>query len=477
MIRKRRQRCAQGKRSRFVVRDKEVSSAEIERYVQRKRARKASFDETPAEALTPDHIQCFSVPPSPSLNNDRKELHTLSQENDVQLDRTIISTQPSNRKHCGSTSTDSLSSLVFQRNRRGFRARARTPSLPAVISLPDALRYPQKLFKIIPIYVQRMIGNSHWFLDNKGWLMAQSNNESGAAPNPFDLYAFCSQAIDSFQISLLVRGRFLLSQAFSFIPTLLLAQQPRLLERMLDTLLLLTEKGFVGICAMLQDHIVHLAKIILPKGDILQQIIILLFLDDPEHQELIFRSWRCLADAWGHTLGGCSVNTVRCELAFLRRKFRNTSPNREEQALRTMVVAYVQKNHELNETTLHIMEGLVNCLLAQQKNAEAEKLVEDILSQPQNTGSLSAGRQAALLEEIAQAQFWQDKNDLAENNLRQAISMYAEAFGGTDPAVIRCCGILEGWVRNWGRSEEADVLGKTIDKMIGPDDTVPIQRL
>jgi hypothetical protein len=246
MIRKRRQRSAQGKRSRFVVRDKEVSSAEIERYVQRRRARKAGFNEAPAEALTPDHVQCFSVPPSPSLNNDRKELHTSSRENGVQLDCTIISTQPSKHKQRGSSSTESLSSLVFQRNRRDFRARGRSPSLPAVMSLPDALRYPQKLFKIIPIYVQRMIGNGYWFLDKKGWLMAQSSNGSGAAPNPFDLYAFCAQAIDSFQTSLLVRGRFLLSQAFSFIPRLLLAQQPRLLERLLDTLLLLTEKDLFG---------------------------------------------------------------------------------------------------------------------------------------------------------------------------------------------------------------------------------------
>jgi hypothetical protein len=135
----------------------------------------------------------------------------------------------------------------------------------------------------------------------------------------------------------------------------------------------------------------------------------------------------------------------------------------EERALRTLLAEYENK---LDRTAVYIMNRLADCMFAQGKYAETETLVENNLLRAREIGCLHPV-QADFLRTLAKTQYELYKDDLAEQNIRNAIELYAENFG---LELIRTCGTLERWLHGWCRDEEADELRKRIDEIIRPDD-------
>jgi hypothetical protein len=237
---------------------------------------------------------------------------------------------------------------------------------------------------------------------------------------------------------------------------------------MMKTLSMLTRKGFVGICTMLQDYITQLMRTVLPGGHIWQQICISISSQDPEQEEVITQSWRCLTDSKSRVIGRFSIDSITCQLDFFSQRYV-CDPLREERALRNLLAEYEQTNDKLDRTALRIVEDLADSIYDQGKYAESVMLVENILLRARENDCLSAGREAGLLETIAYAQYM-GKDDLAEENIRNAIALYAEAYGRDSTLILGPCSHLERWLREWGRQEEAAALRLKIEEMTEPDD-------
>jgi hypothetical protein len=221
---------------------------------------------------------CLSVPSNPGSLNVQDELS--------QPERGALSTRSGKHIRSRSRRANSRTGLVSQQGYRRLQARARTPSVLPVIPLPDVFLKYENLFTDIPIYINGMMGNRMWILDHFGFL----RNIQRSGRDPIDLCHLCVEAADAFKMVAAVRGRLLLSRAFSLLPRILREKHPRMLEVTMVTLSILKRESFVGICAMLQDYIVQLSRTILPRGHIWQQICILISTQDPEQAEVIIRS-------------------------------------------------------------------------------------------------------------------------------------------------------------------------------------------
>lgn len=242
-----------------------------------------------------------------------------------------------------------------------------------------------------------------------------------------------------------------------------------MLAELIETFLVLTQEKFVGICTMLQNHIIQLARTILPRGHIWQQICISISAQDPEHTELVTRTWRCLTDSLRHVNGRVSVDSVQSEVAFICQIYGGTDPLRGERALRTLLAEYHQTTHEPDDAALYIVERLAESLYSQDRYAETEALIEDTLLRAREIRCLSAVHEAGFLETLAQAQHKLFKDDLAEENMRKVIALCVDDISWDDHGVIRTYSTLKHWLHCWGREEEALELGYLRDRMIGLD--------
>src|SRR5947209_2034593 len=90
VIRKKRQRDAQGKRSSFVVHSKKISAKEIGNYIQRKRGQDPAFKEASADAPTPIHILCSSPPLSPSPEGAQGNLMIQEENGTLPPDKGVV---------------------------------------------------------------------------------------------------------------------------------------------------------------------------------------------------------------------------------------------------------------------------------------------------------------------------------------------------------------------------------------------------
>lgn len=110
-------------------------------------------------------------------------------------------------------------------------------------------------------------------------------------------------------------------------------------------------------------------------------------------------------------------------------------------------------------------------MLVQGRYSEAENLGISILSRARKEPRISLNVRVDAMILTAKAQYNQNKQDLAGKNMRDAIRMLINEWGKTGPLGIQYMNTLEGWLREWGRNEEADELKVAIDLVIGLDET------
>ena len=373
VIRKMRTRDAQGKRSSFVVGERVVSAEETERYMRRKRGRDLEFEEAPADAPTPTHIQCYSLPSSPSPEGVQDNLMIQGENMTSPRDMIIAPDRRRKRKRSMSWTMEIHNGVVRQRAYPCAPGRARSPGVPINVTTPQTFSEYELLFTNISNYVGGSIGSGTWFISDDGYLETTTQTGPSGCSVFQDLFFCAVQHLKRFQFT---EGRLLASKAISLLPAMLLEESPMLLADLLDTFLLCSRFGFVGFCAMLQDHIIRLAELILPERQIWRQICISLCAQDPDHTEVMRRSWRCLSDSFIRSTGRFSNISVICEADLIRATYYNDL-SRGVQLLEQLLSDYRQTTETLDDTELHILERLVYHLLHQRNYVEAEALLEN----------------------------------------------------------------------------------------------------
>ena len=81
-----------------------------------------------------------------------------------------------------------------------------------------------------------------------------------------------------------------------------------------------------------------------------------------------------------------------------------------------------------------------------------------------NVGNIDA------LELSAKAQYYLGKHNLAERIIRDAVKKVAEVEERDNSDLLRIVVLLEGWLRGWGRGDDADKLKREMAELIDLED-------
>jgi hypothetical protein len=463
VLRKKRERDVIGKKSAFMVRNKRITAREIARYVARKINSESVLQEQVQDASTPDHIVCFTPSTTSDAENDNENAREPATKDVVPMARSAHLRPLEIRKLSTFDSLSSCMDMVPRQKHRLVRA-VQYASIPLVLTPPDTLLRHEVLFADISSYFKGSIESEIWFLSARG----RYDSVYGNTIEPLDFHILCDLAVSNFRKGSNVDGRRLLSKLCSILPVMLREQNLRLLEIIIDTYLGLTQQGFVGICAMLQDYVRKLAQSVLCDRPVWQQICLSISLPDPESSEIMTRSWQCILDMTKHTTGPYSFESIRSETNLICQIYHTDSPH-QELLLRELLTKYENGTSKLNDAGVHMADYCADSMLDQGKHSEAETLLGGSLRRAQRFGYLTKMREARSLANLAQIQYLQHKIDPAEENLRYAINLYRQEYG-MDGTVVRFYDQLQGWLREWGRHGEADELSEKLEDFWRQDD-------
>jgi hypothetical protein len=479
IIRKKTERDAVGKASSFRVRGQPVTIEDVFRYFKRK---KNVRDQEAYNAPTPSDVSCRTPSPGPVLVPPENDNHIITPANFAWAD---LPDQNMAFHHAGKIQNSDgaeLSSMVSTRansviqEERIFELTLNDmynpisvdEAIPPSLSAPQTLLVPERLFLAIKNYLDGGFERGCWITDAGGYCTALSTLSSGDSDPDFDFRNHCKSACSLLDRSdLLVEFRRTLGKAFKCVETLIRVEHPRTLDSIINMMVLFKRTGRPEIAELLSSYVFNLSKTVWSREHLWNEIWRLIgMLEGELLEQVLIRSWRCTVDRFEKALGPFHISSLDNNLTFLCGA--HIIDEEAEPHVRRLLVQCESESSVPISHILFTKDNLGGNLLRQNRFAEAEQLLLDIVSQAEEKGLHDQRSQSLGL--LAQSQYYQNKRCLAEKNLRQAIQLSISKWGRTDPYALHLMLNLGAWLRKWGREDEADRLKAEIREGTGRDE-------
>jgi len=477
ILRKKTARDAVGKLSSFRVRGRSVTIEDVLHYFKRK---KSVEDEDAYNAPTPSDVSCRTpspvpVPPCPNNENLVTEMGSSSWRGPLAPERDHYSSTKSDLQ-CNESNALVLPSaapvfeseqILQQTLEDIYNLISDATNVPQSPPAPQSLLASERLFFTTKAYFDGNFERGTWITDDQGHCtLSRTSYEALVAP--FAFRQCCFAAVTLLQSGQLDKFRRTLAQAFHHIDASFRLEHPRTLDVVLGIRVWLQRKQHTEIVKLLLGYIVNLSTAITPRDHPWFHIWQLIgMIEEDSIDEALIDLWRCITDSFDKNLGQFHNTSLWNRISFFGMVY---SPRDAETLFRKLLAQWEDnEQYGTNSRTLDILVYLVNNLFKQNRFAEAEKLGLDAICRAENPCFFL--EMIALLQLIAMAQRCQNKQPLAENNLRRAIQIASNVWHITEPVVIDLMARLEYWLRGWGRNEEADRLRAEIDAAIGRDET------
>ncbi|KAL3425364.1 hypothetical protein PVAG01_02155 [Phlyctema vagabunda] len=357
-----------------------------------------------------------------------------------------------------------LNQLEFDHNNRLYNS---LHSVPRSLDLPQNFLLPERLFRSIKKYVQSSFENGTWFHDDDG---VCSTIISG--PHPVDMYRYFQTAIEMRNAGRYVKFRRMLSKGFILIKDIIRSRHPRTLIAFLDTLSYMIDEGLEDVAHSPRGYIMQMASCLQVNGQIWDDPFqIIGILDRETFDQSIIKLWRCHNDIFSERAGPTSRTGLNNELDFIWGTKTENNLSELETLLQRLLKQQTKVSGGSSYQAITVMHEIGNFMIKQDRDAEAETFLSEALLKVRANGLLyNTFLLIDNLDLLSWSQYYQDKNVLAEKNLREAITVSAEELGEDDPLVLDLTIKLERWLREWERLQEADELQARIDVMIGLDE-------
>ena len=322
----------------------------------------------------------------------------------------------------------------------------------------------ENLFHNIKVYFENSCRNM--ILDDHGTLL----NPNGAKLhnglcNDFDSY--CYTATMLIEKGLHVEFRRALFKASALV---LRAEHPRTLACFLEVFIHLIQTGLPEVTSFLRDFIKRMSAKVTRKGHPWAQICRLLGeLDSESLDQAMAKTWKCTADIFDSELGTFSPLAVSVRLDYIKRVYGITNYLEEERLLRDILAQF---GGIPRLSTPRVMLNLAHNLNRQGRHNEAEEMALEVLWLLQEY-EIYARRIVERIESlkiVSRSQFNQGKTLAAERTMREAIRMIVDQWGIQHSWVPEFMNVLEGWLRGWGREEDANTLRGEIEELMGKDE-------
>lgn len=409
------ERQAVGKKTAFRVRGQAMTMENIDRYLRRKKdIHKIDTSTVPS---TPSHISYWTPSPSPS---------PLPAEDSTRMSSGFLDVQRNNL----------------------YQFRTENSRVPPVLSPPRSLLIPEQFLFNVKTYLDTLFYIRKWIANSYGqW---ESSGGITANTQPADIREFCSMAITMKRSGSPAGFRKTLSTAFSLVEGPLRSEHPDTLEYFVLSILLLQQSGLADVAAMLRTYIAEMSTKVLKQESLLAKVCRnLALLDGDVLEQALIEAYRGTKDTFELHLGSFHSMTLMIRVNFSE----ETSSDLVEQERYTRKLL-IQWNQDPNVTSFQrcmISYALGGLILRQYRWREAETLGNDCLNL-----SCTHSQIIVALELIAYAQYHQQKYDLAERNIRWAISMIVQGWGKNVRWGAKYMILLENWLRKWERHKEAD---------------------
>ena len=342
-----------------------------------------------------------------------------------------------------------------------FSDRSRVMHSP---SPPQVLLVAEEFFHNIKVYFkdscQNMIFDDHGTLLNPNG--ADLHND---LCNEFDSYCFTATMFKGRELH--VEFRHALSKASALVEQILRAEHPRTLACFLKVFIHLIQIGLPDVTSILRDFIKKMSEKVTRRGHPWGQICRLLGeLDSEPLDQAMAQIWKCTTDTFESELGASSRLAVSVRLDYIKRVYGFKEYLEEEQLLRDLLAQF---DGIPRVPTPRVMLNLAHNLNRQGRHDEAEKMAVEVFSLLQQN-EIYAKRIAERIEcmkTVSYSQFNQGKALVAERTIREAIQMIVDQWGIQHSWVLEFMNVLEGWLQDWGREEDANILRGEIRGLMG----------
>lgn len=490
ILNKKAKREAMGKKSEFVVRGRLLTEDDIHQYLSRSKESAPTIDDTPQ---TPPFISYRTPPSSPQLTKANSPTdrgftdHLLTYSLATKSKRTgSYSSSDSSRTSGAITLSDGsvITYLDSEDARRIFTPNSEMSPQP---SSPRFFGIPEELFFNIDLYFDASFQSGKWMMDDNGTCINVITTRTDDITTFIDA---CRTAGDLVTAKSFVEARKMLSRACNLVRDILEREDPRTIAGFCDTFNMLIKDGHVQIVNVLKRYISEMASIILKEraNHPWFKVWNLLGMAEMETiEEVTLQSWKCTSTALQNNVGRYTKEAVECYLdyvqgAYIKDVITQADCLAEETILRSFLQECLQVFEDPRDIPTIIVFNLGINLNRQKRYAEAEVLAKNILSNAQfrikelglEDGPIHTG---LFQEEIrgyflqARAQYWLGKYDLAEKNVRAAIDCAVKVEGLNNPFAVNKRALLESWLREWGRDEDADEVKAINDSLLSADDT------
>ncbi|WQF76999.1 Putative tetratricopeptide-like helical domain superfamily [Colletotrichum destructivum] len=364
---------------------------------------------------------------------------------------------------CATAAPFADNEFIFRLNGHGGPGFFSNPHSP---SPPEALLVSENLFHTIKAYFENSC--RHVNFDVHGNLLAPNGAElDNALCNDFDSYCFTAAMLMGKGLS--AESRRALSKACALVKQILRAEHPRTLACFLEVFIHLIQTGLPMVTSYLCNYIKRMSATVIRRGHPCGKIYELLGdLDSNSLEQALAQVWKCTTDIFDSELGECNRLAVSARLDYIKRVVPNH--HEEERLLRDLLARF---GGIPRLPTPRVMLNLAHNFNKQGRHDEAEAMAMEVLLLLQGYEMYNSRHVERIesLKIVSRSQFDQGKTTEAEQTMQEVIQMIVDRWGMQHAWVPEFMNVLEGWLRDWGREEDADKLRGEITELIGKDET------
>ncbi|KAG4432828.1 hypothetical protein IFR05_011693 [Cadophora sp. M221] len=451
--------------------EKHNQTVEIERFLRHAR-RKGLQTVTETSVSVPDYISCRTPPPSTSSDENGTGIVsvsaiTLSSATNHHIN---IKLAPYNPATEWSDETENLDGSGFLTTH--IRHVLEHPTINRTPEPPAVLQIPEQLFYNISSYYAGSLHDGSWLIQTRDGATSCEVDNLYDSDQRNELQGYFSMAGNLKAHGSLVEFRRVLSQAFRLVQGIIQRSHPRTLDRLFSSLLWLIHSGLIEVALLFRDYIrslsISLTSIQQPWGRI---FLLLGNLDETSLEQALIKAWQCNNNALDRGLEPFSDSGLLTRLNHIHHVHETYDGQEAERLLWIIYDEYERSSDKTATQIPTIMLSLGHSMLAQGKFEETENMGLEILSRAREEPRVSFNLRVDAMVLTARAQYYQRKNDLAESGMREAIRTLAGFWGHACPLSTRYVNLLESWLREWGRDDDAAELKRVADLVIGLDET------
>ena len=320
------------------------------------------------------------------------------------------------------------------------------------LATPEVLEIPERIVKLVQDYIDGSFESGTWVISESECAVSTKGSR--------DLLDAFHNQIDNF-VSRLQLGEFsyawrILRMAMASIEHILRAEHPQTLHTLAfslyDTIHFLNSSE---VASSLLKQYSAMSTVILPKQHPFNQVFARLVRLDMSHLKYTLSMvGESQIAGFARRCERFNRDSLENQLSLLQFKSWEKTADTTE-GYWTLLQAMELVLDPSDPRVLTVRNQLATHYFEVGEYAEAAKIAQSIIDLAAQTGNVHPETHAIAMYLLFVAQGRLSETTLAEQNLRRAIQTRAKHFGWEDGRVLHYMSVLEFWLEEWGRPDEA----------------------